>query len=99
MPIMFIFSLRDSRTISWLTLCNPLILRAQWAVLDADYFDRYIRNEKHYQKTVEYIENNPVKARLCARSADYRFSSAWFREHRAESTQLLTGTAGALARK
>jgi len=46
-----------------------------------DYFDRYIRNPKHYQKTVEYIENNPVKARLCARPEDYRFSSAWFRKH------------------
>jgi REP element-mobilizing transposase RayT len=44
-----------------------------------DYFDRYIRNAKHYQKTVEYIENNPVKARLCARAEDFRFSSAWFR--------------------
>ena len=64
-----------------------------------DYFDRRIRNAKHYQKTVEYIENNPVKARLCARPADYQFSSAWFREHRAERTQFLTGTAGALARK
>ncbi len=46
-----------------------------------DYFDRYIRNAEHYQKTVEYIENNPVKARLCARPEDYRFSSAWFRKH------------------
>src|SRR6185436_18794057 len=43
-----------------------------------DYFDRYIRNAKHYQKTIEYIENNPVKARLCVRPEDYRFSSAWF---------------------
>ena len=46
-----------------------------------DYFDRYIRNAKHYKKTIEYIENNPVKARLCARPEDYRFSSAWFRRH------------------
>jgi REP element-mobilizing transposase RayT len=63
------------------------------------YFDRYIRNAKHYQKTVEYIENNPVKARLCARPADYRFSSAWFREHQDESTRLFAGSAGALTRK
>lgn len=46
-----------------------------------DYFDRYIRNAEDYKKTVEYIENNPVKARLCARPEDYRFSSAWFRQH------------------
>jgi REP element-mobilizing transposase RayT len=46
-----------------------------------DYFDRYIRNADHFNRTVKYIENNPVKARLCARPEEYRFSSAWFREH------------------
>lgn len=46
-----------------------------------EYFDRYIRNEKHYKKTVEYIENNPVKARLCARPEEYPFSGAWLRKH------------------
>ena len=45
-----------------------------------DYFDRYIRNEKHFYKTVEYIENNPVKAGLCAEPSDWPFSSAWFRK-------------------
>jgi len=46
-----------------------------------DYFDRYIRNEKHYWNTVRYIENNPVKARLCKEPSDWPFSSAWFRKH------------------
>jgi len=47
-----------------------------------DYFDRYIRNGEHFAKTVRYIENNPVKARLCKRPQDWPFSSAWFRaEH------------------
>jgi REP element-mobilizing transposase RayT len=46
-----------------------------------DYFDRYIRNEDHYWNTVRYIENNPVKARLCKESSDWPFSSAWFRKH------------------
>jgi hypothetical protein len=45
-----------------------------------DYFDRYIRNARHYKKTVEYIENNPVKAKLCSKPEEYRFSSAWFRQ-------------------
>ena len=44
-----------------------------------DYFDRYIRNAEHFAKTVQYIENNPVKARLCKRPEDWPFSSAWFR--------------------
>lgn len=44
-----------------------------------DYFDRWIRNAKHYKKTVEYIENNPVKAGLCLKPSDWPYSSAWFR--------------------
>ena len=44
-----------------------------------DYFDRYIRDEKHFVSTVRYIENNPVKAKLCAKPEDWPFSSAWFR--------------------
>ena len=47
-----------------------------------EYFDRYIRNARHFAKTVAYIENNPVKAGLCKRPSDWPFSSAWFREHR-----------------
>lgn len=41
-----------------------------------DYFDRYIRNAKHFADAIDYIENNPVKAGLCARKADWKFSSA-----------------------
>ena len=41
-----------------------------------DYFDRYIRNADHFVKTIQYIENNPVKARLCKRPEDWPFSSA-----------------------
>jgi putative DNA methylase len=44
-----------------------------------DYFDRFIRDGEHFSKTIRYIEDNPVKARLCARPEDWPFSSAWFR--------------------
>ncbi len=40
-----------------------------------DYFDRYIRSEKHYFYTINYIENNPVKAGLCKRPEEWVFSS------------------------
>ncbi len=46
-----------------------------------EYFDRYMRDAEHFRKTVKYIENNPVKAGLCAKPSDWPFSSAWFREH------------------
>ena len=45
-----------------------------------DYFDRYIRNEEHFEKTVKYIENNPVKAGLCLEPEDWPYSSAWFKK-------------------
>ena len=44
-----------------------------------DYFDRYMRNEEHFRRTVRYIENNPVKAGLCSIPAEWPFSSASFR--------------------
>jgi putative DNA methylase len=47
-----------------------------------DYFDRYMRNHEHFRKTVQYIEHNPVKARLCEKPSDWPFSSAWFKETR-----------------
>ena len=42
-------------------------------------FDRYIRNRKHFVNVIEYIENNPVKAGLCAKAEDWRFSSAFYK--------------------
>ena len=42
-----------------------------------EYFDRYIRSFEHYEKTIEYIELNPVKAKLCEKRNDWIFSSAY----------------------
>ena len=44
-----------------------------------DYFDRWTRDERHFRATVRYIENNPVKAGLCAKPEEWPFCSAWFR--------------------
>ena len=41
-----------------------------------DYFDRYIRNEKHLATVVDYIEQNPVKAGLVDSASEWRWSSA-----------------------
>jgi REP element-mobilizing transposase RayT len=46
-----------------------------------DYFDRYIRNAKHFENAVTYIESNPVRAGLCHTAREWRFSSAWHRAH------------------
>ncbi len=45
-----------------------------------EYFDRYIRDSNHFEKAVAYIENNPVKARLCKTPDEWEFSSA-YRKH------------------
>jgi len=42
-----------------------------------EYWDRYIRDENHYRKSVEYIHMNPVKAGLCKEPSEWRWSSAW----------------------
>ncbi len=44
-------------------------------------FDRYIRNLRHLAAVIRYIENNPVKAGICERPEDWRFSSAYERKH------------------
>ena len=41
-----------------------------------EYYDRFIRNDRHFEQTVAYIEQNPVKAGLVASAEAWRFSSA-----------------------
>lgn len=41
-----------------------------------DYFDRYVRNEHHFHRVIEYTECNPVAAGLCAEPSGWRFGSA-----------------------
>jgi len=59
---------------------NALLNRkgAFWA---PEYFDRAIRDEAHYVNALRYIAMNPVKAGLCVKSEDWRFSSSWDRGH------------------
>ncbi len=42
-----------------------------------EYWDRYIRDKKHYEAVVDYIHNNPVKAGLCKVMEQWRWSSKW----------------------
>ena len=41
-----------------------------------EYYDRYIRDERHLVNAVAYIHNNPVQAGLVAVPEDWPFSSA-----------------------
>ncbi len=40
-----------------------------------EYWDRYIRDERHFHAVVRYIHENPVKAGLCQRPEDWLWSS------------------------
>jgi REP element-mobilizing transposase RayT len=44
-----------------------------------DHFDRFIRDEGHLERTINYIENNPVKAGLARSIAEWPWSSGRFR--------------------
>jgi len=46
------------------------------ALWQPGYYDRYIRDAEHLEAAVAYVENNPVKASLCVRPGDWRYSSA-----------------------
>jgi REP element-mobilizing transposase RayT len=46
------------------------------ALWQADYFDRFIRDDDHLRNEIDYIEENPVKAGLVAFAADWPWSSA-----------------------
>jgi REP element-mobilizing transposase RayT len=42
-----------------------------------EYWDRYMRDEQHLQRAVEYIHQNPVKAGLVGQAEAWPWSSAW----------------------
>jgi putative DNA methylase len=53
-----------------------LILGRTGAFWQPEYFDRSIRDDRHLAATIEYVENNPVKAGLAEEPENWPFSSA-----------------------
>ena len=56
------------------------LLGTNGTLWQADYWDRYIRDEEHFRKAIRYIEANPVKAALVHAPAEWEWSSARFRD-------------------
>lgn len=54
-------------------------LRRSGPFWNADYFDRFMRDEGHLQRTIGYVEQNPVKAGLATEPRDWPWSSARWR--------------------
>jgi REP element-mobilizing transposase RayT len=53
-----------------------------------EYWDRFMRDADQHRKAVRYIENNPVKAKLCREAAVWPFSSARFRDPQTRELKL-----------
>lgn len=41
-------------------------------------YDRYVRNAEHFTNVIKYIEKNPVKAKLCGKKTDWKYSNAYY---------------------
>ena len=70
---------------SWKSVSAHAINKARdrnGRIWSPDYFDRFVRDETHYNNAMYYIENNPVKARLAEKPEDWLYSSAAKRAQR-----------------
>jgi putative DNA methylase len=69
---------------------NALLGRrgAFWA---KEYFDRAIRDDRHYANALGYFAMNPVKAGLCKEPQEWRFSSEW-KGHKSRQDARAPGT-------
>ncbi|WP_210203206.1 REP-associated tyrosine transposase [Labrys okinawensis] len=61
---------------SYTALSVNRLLRGEGKVWFREYFDRKIRDERHFEAARYYIEQNTVQAGLCKKAEDWRFSSA-----------------------
>jgi REP element-mobilizing transposase RayT len=52
-------------------------LRLKW---QREYWDTFMRDEEQERMAIHYIENNPVKAKLCRTAEEWPSSSARFRD-------------------
>ena len=59
---------------------NRILSRTGEAFWQAESYDHWVRDETEWNRIANYIEENPVKAGLVRRAADYRWSSAFQRD-------------------
>jgi type I restriction enzyme R subunit len=59
--------------------CNKLLTH-EGAFWQNETYDHYVRDDGELERIIDYIEMNPVKAGLCERPEEYRFSSAFDRK-------------------
>ncbi len=55
---------------------NLLIGTSPTPIWHREYWDRFIRDDRHLRQAIDYIHMNPVKAGLVATPEEWPFSSA-----------------------
>jgi len=55
---------------------NRVLGRTGTAFWQREYFDRWIRSDKHLASVIAYVEGNPVRSGLAANPEEWRWSSA-----------------------
>ena len=55
---------------------NKMLNRTGQTIWHREYYDHVIRDDAEKHRLMHYIHDNPVKAGLCARPEDWRWSSA-----------------------
>jgi REP element-mobilizing transposase RayT len=53
-----------------------------------EHWDRFMRDGEQKRKAVHYVENNPVRARLCRVAEEWPYSSARFRDPQTRELRL-----------
>ena len=61
---------------SWSAKVANRVLGRTGVFWQREYFDRLIRDERHFAAALSYIEENPVKAGLCDSQQAWRYGSA-----------------------
>lgn len=56
---------------------NQILRKTGKRFWQPESFDRVIRDDDEMRRVRKYIRRNPVKARLCAKEEDWKWSSAW----------------------
>ena len=69
-----------ARQVSTSDMNEPSGCSALQSFWQREYWDTFMRDEEQKRKAIRYIENNPVKAKLCRTAEEWKFSSARFQD-------------------
>ncbi|MCH2205716.1 MAG: transposase [Lentisphaerales bacterium] len=54
-------------------------LKKKFSIWQREYWDRFIRDQNHFNQTIQYIHHNPVKAKLTDSKKDWPWSDCYFK--------------------